>query len=152
LDRMMRGDPAPAEPLLIAPRGIVARASTRAVAVSDPEVVGAIQFIQEHSCQGVSVDDVARHLAISRSTLQRRFAHALGRTPQTEIHQQQVQRAKQLLSDTDLPLSRIAEMAGFQYQESLCRVFKRLTGQTPGAYRKSHFRRAAGARADERPA
>jgi len=150
LHRMMRGGHAPEEPVLIAPRGIVARESTRALAISDAEVVAAMQFIQEHACEGISVDDVVRHVVISRSTLQRRFAAALGRTLQTQIHWQQVQRVKQLLADTDRPLSQIAEMSGFGYTECMCRVFKRLTRQTPGAYRKSHFRRAR--RPGERPA
>jgi LacI family transcriptional regulator len=71
--------------------------------------------------------------------LQRRFEKALGHTPQAEIHGQRVQRVKQLLTDTDLPLSRIAELAGFRHLESLCRLFRRRTGRTPGAYRKEHF-------------
>jgi LacI family transcriptional regulator len=46
-------------------------------------------------------------------------------------------RMKELLSDTDLPLDKIAEMTGFNYVESMCHRFKGLTGQTPGEYRKA---------------
>jgi len=139
-DRMMHGRHAPEEPILVAPRGLVTRQSTLAWAVSDPDVAAAIEFIRERCCQGITVEDVAGHVSLSRSTLQRRFEKALGRTPQTEIHLAQLQRVKQLLADTDLPLARIAELAGFQHAESLCRLFKRHTGQTPGTYRRGHLR------------
>ena len=141
LARMMSGRRGPKAPILVPPRGIVTRQSTRAMAISDPEVAAAVQFIQERCCEGITVDDVARRLALSRSTLQRRFAQALGRTPQKEIDLQQLQRVKQLLVDTDLPLARIADRTGFPYPECLCRLFKRHTGQTPGVYRKQHMRR-----------
>lgn len=137
LDRMMRGRRPPNKPILVPPHGIVERQSTRALGVLDPDVVAAMQFIQEHCGEGISVDHVAEHVALSRSTLQRRFAKTLNRTPQLEIHRQQIERVRQLLTDTDLPLARIADLVGFRHQESLCRLFKRATGQTPGAYRKA---------------
>lgn len=140
VDRMMHGRRPPEELILVAPRGIVTRQSTLALAVADPDVAAAMQFIRERAGEAITVDDVARHVTLSRSTLQRRFEKALGRTPQAAIHLEQLQRVKQLLADTDLPLARIAERAGFQHAESLCRLFKRHTGQTPGAYRREHLR------------
>jgi LacI family transcriptional regulator len=140
VDRMMHGRRPPEELLVVAPRGMVTRQSTLAWAVADADVAAAMQFIRGQCCQRITVDDVARHVALSRSTLQRRFEKALGRTPQTEIHLEQLQRVKQFLADTDLPLSRIAELAGFQHAESLCRLFKRHTGRTPGVYRREHLR------------
>ena len=52
----------------------------------------------------------------------------------------QVARIRQLLTETDLPLKRIAELTGFAYMEYLCVVFRRLTGETPGAYRRRCLR------------
>jgi LacI family transcriptional regulator len=125
---------------------MVTRQSTRALAVSDQDVVAAIQFIHEHCREGLSVDKVARQVALSRSTLQRRFVTALGRTPQTEIRLQQLQRVKELLAETNLSMAAVAELAGFRHTESMCRVFKRHTGQTPGVYRRAQglSRRPAG--------
>jgi LacI family transcriptional regulator len=140
VDRMMRGRRGPEEPILVAPRGIVTRQSTLAWAVADADVAAAMEFIRQRCGQRITVADVARHVALSRSTLQRRFERALGHTPQTQIHREQLQRVKQLLADTDLPLGRIAELAGFQHVESLCRLFKRHTGQTPGTYRRDRTR------------
>jgi LacI family transcriptional regulator len=128
---------------------MVTRQSTLALAVTDPDVAAAVQFIHARCSRGISVNDVAQQVALSRSTLQRRFEKALGRTPQTEIHAQQVQQVKQLLTDTDLPLIRIAERTGFRHTESLCRLFKRQTGITPGIYRRQ--RRGAALRHDDDP-
>ena len=79
--------------------------------------------------------DVLQHVQISRSTLERRFSKLLGRSPKGEILRVQLDRVKHLLSMTDYPLARIAQLAGFEYMESMCECFKRVTGQTPGQYR-----------------
>jgi LacI family transcriptional regulator len=47
-------------------------------------------------------------------------------------------RARELLIETDLPLTQIAERAGFQHSEYLSVVFKQRLGQTPGRYRAAH--------------
>lgn len=135
LERMMRGRRPPARLIEVAPRGIVTRQSTHAVAAADPGVAAAMIFIRDHCGDPISVDDVVRRVALSRSTLQRRFRRSLGRTLQQEIHLQRIHRIKALLADTDMPLARIAEAAGFDHLETMCRLFKRHTGSTAGAYR-----------------
>ena len=42
---------------------------------------------------------------------------------------------RQLLLETDFPLKRIAELTGFEHVEYMCVLFKRLAGDSPGAYR-----------------
>jgi transcriptional regulator GlxA family with amidase domain len=49
----------------------------------------------------------------------------------------QLRRVKERLTSTDFPLGKIAGLAGFNYVESMCCLFKRATGQTPGEYRDS---------------
>ena len=49
----------------------------------------------------------------------------------------QIDRVMQLLSTTELSLAKIADLAGFQHVESMCKLFKRKTGMTPGHYRKT---------------
>jgi LacI family transcriptional regulator len=74
---------------------------------------------------------------VSRSQLERRFRKYLNRSPQSEIRNVQVKRAKELLATTDLSLPQIAVLTGFEHPEYLSVVFKRETGQTPGSYRRS---------------
>ena len=47
-------------------------------------------------------------------------------------------RVRQLLADTDLPIATLAYQAGFADQSALTRVMRRTTGLTPSAYRKLH--------------
>jgi LacI family transcriptional regulator len=82
------------------------------------------------------VTQVLQRAAASRSQLEKKFRRFLGRSPQTEIRRVQVAKIKQLLFETDFPLKKIAELAGFEHVEYMCVVFKRLTGHSPGAYRK----------------
>ena len=45
---------------------------------------------------------------------------------------------KRLLAMTDYPLARIAELAGFRHVETMCTLFKKTVGQTPGQYRREN--------------
>jgi LacI family transcriptional regulator len=142
LDRLMDGERPPAAPWRIEPLGVTTRQSTDVLAIDDPQVAAAVRFIREHACQGTTVAEVLRQVPLSRTMLERRFRKYLGRSPQVEIRSVQVKRAQQLLAETDLRLPQIAALAGFAHPEYLSVVFKRHTGQTPGAYR----RRAQGRR------
>ena len=135
LDRLLDGEAPPAEPILVEPLGVVSRQSTDIVAVGDADVAAAVHYIRGHACDGIQVSDVLQHVQISRSTLERRFTRLLGRSPKAEILRVQLDRVKHLLAMTDYPLARIAELVGFEYMESMCECFKRVTGQTPGQYR-----------------
>lgn len=57
------------------------------------------------------------------------------RSPKSEILRVKLERVRYLLSMTDYPLARIAQLTGFAYVEAMCYCFKRTTGQTPGQYR-----------------
>ena len=135
LDRLIDGQASPAQPILVEPLGVVARQSTDVVAVGDADVAAAVHFIRGHACDGIQVKDVLQHTNISRSTLERRFARLLGRSPKAEILRVQLDRVKHLLAMTDYSLARIAQLTGFDYMESMCCCFKRTIGQTPGRYR-----------------
>ncbi|MDD4270108.1 MAG: XylR family transcriptional regulator [Pirellulaceae bacterium] len=135
LDKLLDGEQPPPAPILVEPLGVVPRQSTDMVAVGDADVAAAMHFIRGHACDGIRVGDVVQHVQVSRSTLERRFARLLGRSPKAEILRVQLDRVKQLLAMTDYPLAKIAQISGFDYVESMCTCFKRTTGQTPGQYR-----------------
>jgi LacI family transcriptional regulator len=111
------------------------RRSTETLVVSDPDVASALRYIREHAYDGIRVSDVVRHVAMSSSTLKRRFAETIGRPPKAEILRVRLERIKHLLRSTDLPLDAIAPRAGFDDVHWMCKLFKSKTGQTPGIYR-----------------
>jgi LacI family transcriptional regulator len=136
LDQLMAGTITLAGNTRIKPAGVVLRRSTDALAIDDREVAATMRFIRDHACDGINVDDVLQHTQLSRSTLERRFVKLLGRSPSDEISRLRIERAKQLLEETNLPLSRVADLVGIEHPEHLGRLFRRVTGKTPGDYRQ----------------
>lgn len=136
LNRMMAGSTPPERSLRIAPAGIVHRQSSNILALEDPDVLAAVRFIREHADEPIQVDDILAHLPISRRSLERKFQHVLGRSPRAEIRRVYIERAKRLLIETTLPISRVAEAAGFSSATRLGAVFRQQVGMTPLHYRK----------------
>ncbi len=136
LDRLMAGEKLPQQHLLVEPTGIVTRRSTEVLAIEDRRIADAARFIRERACDGIGVDDVVRAVgSLSRSTLERRYAAIMGRSPKQEILRVRVDRAKQLLAETVFPVAIIAEKLGLEHTEYLNVIFKRETGLTPAQFR-----------------
>jgi LacI family transcriptional regulator len=75
-------------------------------------------------------------VALSRSTLQRRFRSMLGHTVHDEIVRVRLKRARELLAETDMTIGTIAVRCGFGCQEYLGAVFRSRLGQTPASFRR----------------
>jgi LacI family transcriptional regulator len=135
LARLLKGEAAPQSPLLIRPQRVISRLSTEVLAVDDPAVAAALRLIRNRGPGGLSVDDVARHVALSRSVLQRRFRTLLKRTVHDEILAAKIRCAQDLLLKSKLSLAAIAVRAGFKHQEYMGAVLKARLGQTPAELR-----------------
>ncbi|CAN7651787.1 transcriptional regulator FtrA [Pseudoduganella sp. LjRoot289] len=83
-----------------------------------------------------TVKSMAAHAAMSTRTLQRQFQDATRMGPVEWLTRERVAIAKDLLESADIPLSQVAERAGFGSEESLRRHFRRLASTSPGAYRR----------------
>ena len=135
LDRMMSGENVPVGAHLIPPLGIETRQSTDVLAVDDEDVAAALRYIHDHALDGIRVEDVLDNVPVSRRVLETRFRQAIGHTPHQEILRVQIDRVKQLLTNTDLTLEAIAHRCGFRHAEYMSVVFKRVTATTPGKFR-----------------
>ncbi len=136
LDQLMSGAPPPAAPVLLPPVGVVARQSTNLLAIADPDVLTAVRFIREQVHRQVKVRDVLASVLVNRRYLERKFRETLGRTPLQEIRRARVEKAKELLSGTDLTMPVVARRSGFPNPERLANVFRAATGMTPTGYRR----------------
>ncbi len=136
LDKLMNGESCPAGRILVDPIRVVTRRSSDTLATKDRIVSGALRYIREQALHGCTVSDVLKQVKTSRSYLERRFRSHLKRSPQAEIRRVQIDRIKQLLTETDFTLERISELSGFEHPEYMSVLFKRTCGQTPGQYRK----------------
>jgi LacI family transcriptional regulator len=138
LDQLMRGGKLEHTNVRVDPRGVVTRHSTDVLAVDDRNVAAALSYIREHACDGITVEEVLKRAAASRSQLEKKFRRYLGRSPQAEIRRVQIERIRRLLVETDYPLKKIAELTGFDHVEYMSVVFKRITRMTPGEFRRRH--------------
>jgi LacI family transcriptional regulator len=139
LERLMSNtEPNAPRVVLVAPKGVVARRSTDATAIADMDVAEAARFIHAHAGRAISVEDVARAATVSRRQLERRFRAAMGHSLLAEITRCRVDRARQLLVDTELTLDQISRAAGFASASYFSVVFKREAGMTPQKYRDAY--------------
>lgn len=136
LDGLMSGRIKRPQRILAEALEVVTRRSTDVLAMDDREVAQALRFIHENAGQPIRVDEIVRHLAVSRRALEIRFQRSVGRSIHDEIQRAHLERAKRLLRESDLPLPKVAEAAGFTTPSYLVQVFRQQVGQTPARYRR----------------
>jgi transcriptional regulator GlxA family with amidase domain len=83
----------------------------------------------------LSLPALAHKAGMSERSFSRRYAQATGITPARAVERLRVEAARRLLSDTRLPVKRIAARCGFGSEETLRRSFLRLLAATPQSYR-----------------
>jgi len=102
----------------------------------DPIVARALEIIWTHGNCPMSVNDIARQLPVTRRTLDRRFVEATGHSVLEEINACRLNRAKRLLTETELPVKTVAHLAGFNSTERMRVLFVEREGTSPTTYRK----------------
>jgi LacI family transcriptional regulator len=138
LEAMMAGKRKEHELINVPPLGVIERGSTATMAIADREVAHAVEFIRAHGNEPVNVGSIMERAGVSRGTLERRFKQAMGQTPHEYLVQQRVRRAQEILLTTpDASLDLAAKQCGFRDRPELNRVFRRVTGRSPAAWRES---------------
>lgn len=132
---LIQGGQRPRSPILLPPTVVTERASTNTVAVADSDVLLAVEYIKKNACRDFDFRLLEKEILISRRTLERRFKQFLGRTLQEEVMRVQMEQAKYLLAQTDMPLDQVARRAGMKRASRLCNIFKERFGVTPRQYR-----------------
>jgi transcriptional regulator GlxA family with amidase domain len=102
----------------------------------DGLVHDAQQWFDDHLDAADPVAGMAARAGVSSRTLTRRFRAATGLTPVHYVQAVRVERARQLLESSGLPVTEIAPRIGYADVGHFNRVFQRETGLTPGAYRR----------------
>ncbi|MGZ0655258.1 XylR family transcriptional regulator [Coraliomargarita sp. W4R72] len=135
LEQLLAGETPPPQELEIRPNMIHLRRSSSSLAVDDPQLSQAMEYIRFNACKGIGIDDIARHCGLSRSVLQRRFRSKINRTVGDSILNEKLTRAKELIYTGNLSMSRVAELSGLSSQEYMSQVFRKHLHQSP-----KHFR------------
>lgn len=136
LERLIVGQPLDTPRLELPPVRLVVRQSSDIQAIADAEVAAAVRFIRDRAGQPTQVRDVMRAVPASRRSLERRFRSLLQRGIFEEIRRVQIERAKALLVDTDMPMSLVAARAGLADSRQLSIVFRQQENMTPTKFRQ----------------
>ena len=103
----------------------------------DDEIRNVQDWIERHYASDVNIQALAKRASMSPRTLIRRFKTATQQTPQRYLQQVRLEHAKRLLSDTEDPIQVIVQRVGYEDLSSFNRLFKRVTGFSPGHYRNN---------------
>ena len=93
------------------------------------------QFIEQHSTEEISLTKLARAVNINPTHLSEKFKQVTGVNFVDYVARSRFDKARELLADGELRISEIAFEVGFQSLSQFNRVFKRLSGKSPTAYR-----------------
>ena len=95
------------------------------------------EMIRSRLAGDIAIEELAQACNLSESAFLRAFRQTAGKTPHQFLLAERVERARDLLAFSSLSLGEIAEACGFADQSHFTRVFSRLVGVSPGAWRRS---------------
>ena len=95
-------------------------------------------FTNDSSLPLPTVEKLANELNVSPSYLSDMLRNITGQNTQQHIHNKLIEKAKEILTTTNLTVSEIAYLLGFEYPQSFSKLFKSKTNLTPISYRHSY--------------
>lgn len=96
-----------------------------------------IGYLEQHYMDwDISNEKLAAQAGISEVYMRQLFRQQLGTSPKQYILELRVERAKMLLRKGSMSVKDVAEACGFVTSNHFCRMFRDITGQTPGEYRR----------------
>jgi len=102
----------------------------------DAAVADAQAWLTRHFSVAAPVEEMVKRSGLAERTFKRRFTQATGCTPIDYVQRLRVEDAKRRLERTEAPVDEISWRVGYEDPAFFRRLFKRLTGLAPGAYRR----------------
>jgi two-component system response regulator YesN len=95
-----------------------------------------LDYIEEHYVEGVSLENVASYMNLSKHYLSTLFKKETGENMTTYINRKKIERAKVLLMNPEYRIQDVVEKVGFSNQQYFSKMFKRITGMTVMEYKE----------------
>lgn len=103
--------------------------------MANPRIARALARIHADVSDPPRVEELAKHVGMSRSSFVDRFTEVMGVGPRRYVLVLKMSKAKSLLRETELPTAAIAFRVGYDAPEAFSRAFKKETGWSPAAWR-----------------
>ena len=97
------------------------------------------EYINEHLCEKITIDDIARYVNLNGAYMQTVFKQFTGKTVIQYINTLRIEKACFILKNHNLPLIDVAIDCGFASRQHFMYTFKKHTGLSVGQYRKKHL-------------
>jgi YesN/AraC family two-component response regulator len=94
-----------------------------------------IDYVRRNYMRKITLNDISNHVNFSVSYISRIFKDEMGSNMMQYINKVRVDNAKLLLLNNDIPLIEVAYLCGFEDQTYFNKVFKKVTGISPGKFR-----------------
>ena len=101
------------------------------------QVRNCINYIDFHYMEPLNLEALATRFVINKNYLSSRFHREVGMTVTDYINKIRIQRASDMLRKENLTMQEIADQCGFSDANYFARTFRKITGQSPGEYRKT---------------
>lgn len=96
----------------------------------------AVSFMETYYGENITMEDILKEIPVSKYHFIRLFSRTMGVTPYSYLMVYRMNKSKELLRTTGLPVSEIAAQCGFLDTSNFIAQFKKRTGQKPLQYRK----------------
>jgi AraC-like DNA-binding protein len=106
------------------------------VTASAPDRSAARDLIDRDYARPITIAELARLTAESRFQFIRAFRRAYGVTPGQHLRARRIERARELLTTTPVPVTEISRRVGYHSLGTFSRVFRAVVGESPVAYRR----------------
>ncbi len=100
---------------------------------------GALPWTDAHYAEGVRLEQIARHVGLSRRQFHARFRKETGLPPNEYRLRKRLNAGTDLLAQQDLSVTEIAFRVGFSSSQYFATAFKRMFGCPPTRYRERHL-------------
>jgi AraC family transcriptional regulator len=102
-----------------------------------PKIARVVSYIEDNIAKALCLSELSEMAGLSRVQFVRQFKEATGQPPHAYILQRRIERAKELLKNSDSTIIGVALDLGFYNQSHFTKVFSKFVGMTPGRWRNS---------------
>ena len=108
---------------------------------STEEIIQSIhEYLVEHIAERITIEDLSKQFLMNPTTLKKVFKEVYGTSLAAHMKQHRMEKAAEMLIDTDLSISQIALAVGYESQSRFTMAFKNVYEMLPTAYRKMNLK------------